>query len=156
VICGDGPLRSKIETFVVANNLGDCVELVGRITEEEKPDYLASADLAVFPSKSGESFGIVLVEAIASGAGVTLGGDNPGYRSVLSESPESLVDPVNKQEFADRIDLLLSDTSLAKFIGDKQRQQITKYDVAVVGQQLVVLYDREIALRKKNGNNEVI
>lgn len=156
VICGDGPLRSKIEAFISANTLSEKVQLVGRITEEEKPDYLASADLAVFPSKSGESFGIVLVEAIASGATVTLGGDNPGYRSVLSECPEALINPVNTQQFADRIDVLLSDTSLAKSIGAKQRQQITKYDVAVVGQQLIALYDQAIALHKKNGNNKVI
>ena len=83
LLCGAGPLESKIHKYIDVHNLHKFVECTGKISEQEKPNYLASADLAVFPSKSGESFGIVLVEAIASGARVTLGGDNPGYRYVL-------------------------------------------------------------------------
>jgi phosphatidylinositol alpha-mannosyltransferase len=98
---------------------------------------LASADIAVFPSTGGESFGIVLTEAMSAGAGVVLGGNNPGYASVLSDWPEALFDPDNTQEFSDKLELFLRDATLRRKIGVKQQQQVKGYDTNAIASRLL-------------------
>ena len=63
---GKGALLGKLQEFVARNNMGSYVSFVGFIDETHKAKFLAKADLAVFPSTSGESFGIVLLEAMAA------------------------------------------------------------------------------------------
>ena len=76
-IGGRGPLLADAEALVAKHGLGDVVTFKGFVTEEDKPQFFADADIAVFPALGGESFGIVLIEAMASGAGVVLAGANP-------------------------------------------------------------------------------
>ncbi len=78
------------QNYVEQNNLRSSVKFLGFVNERDKPELLASAAIACFPSLGGESFGIVLIEAMAAGASVVLGGNNPGYTSVLGDRPESL------------------------------------------------------------------
>ena len=63
------------------------VEIVGRVSEDEKWRLLHNADLVVAPSLGGESFGIVLLEALASGTPVVCS-DIPGYRDVVRDDVE--------------------------------------------------------------------
>lgn len=153
ILCGTGPLESSIKKYIAHSNLASYVDCVGRISEAQKPHYLASADLAIFPSKSGESFGIVLVEAIASGAGVVVGGDNPGYTYVLSGCKDVLINPRNIIDFSEKIDTLLNDEVRSRALGAKQKEDIKKFDVSVVGTQLVGIYDASIAKAAHNHNN---
>ena len=92
------------------------VELAGFVTEDEKPRYYASADISVFPSNGGESFGIVLLEAMASGKSAILAGDNAGYRSVLVSRPELLADPRDTRTLGVRLAQYLKDASLRREI----------------------------------------
>jgi len=144
-IAGDGPLRPKLEQFVKAEHLSQSVEFLGIIKESEKPTLLASAAIACFPSLYGESFGIVLIEAMAAGAGVVVGGDNPGYRSLLGAQPQLLIDPKDSQGLADRLELLLSDQFLAKRLHAWQTEFVKDFDIEVVGPQVVAAYRRAIA-----------
>jgi len=77
------------------------------LVKKKKANFLASADIAVFPSISGESFGIVLVEAMAAGSGVVLGGNNPGYKSVLGQQPYLLFSPRDTEAFAEHLKLFI-------------------------------------------------
>ena len=147
IIAGDGPDRTKIENFIKQNNLTDHVVMVGWLSEDEKPDYLKTADIAVMPSLSGESFGIVLVEAIASGAGVVVGGDNPGYRFVLNNESRVLVDPYNTQSFVDTLVKLLTDKQLKKTLNISQNKRITEFDVPIIGDKLLKIYKDKKANR---------
>ena len=121
--------------------------MVGWLSEDEKPDYLKTADIAVMPSLSGESFGIVLVEAIASGAGVVVGGDNPGYRFVLNNESRVLVDPYNTQSFVDTLVKLLTDKQLKKTLNISQNKRITEFDVPIIGDKLLKIYKDKKANR---------
>jgi phosphatidylinositol alpha-mannosyltransferase len=147
VICGKGPQAGQLQRFVKDHGLGAIVELVGFVSKADKPRYYASANIAVFPSSGGESFGIVLLEAMASGHAAVLAGDNPGYRSVLSPQPELLFDPKDSKELATRLALYLKD----KQRRDEARQwgetYTRQFDEAVVGKQLLALY--EAALHKR-------
>lgn len=153
VVAGDGPQRMQLERACQRLAITDRVKFLGHVSEADKPSILASADIACFPSLYGESFGIVLVEAMASGAGVVLGGDNPGYRSVLGAQPDLLVDAMDTLEFSNRLKRLLEDEALAGRLHKWQLKNLAQYDINVVGGQILDMYNGQIALRDKNSHN---
>lgn len=147
VVCGKGPEAPKLERFIKRHGLEDVVEMVGFVSETDKPRYYASADIAVFPSSGGESFGIVLLEAMASGRAAVLAGDNPGYRSVMLPRPELLFSPRDSDLLAQLLSKYISSPRLRREAADWGEQYTKGFDVAVVGAELVKLY-RE-ALREQ-------
>ncbi len=138
IMCGKGPLWEGIKKDVEARNLA--ITLTGFVTEEEKAQYLAGADIAVFPSTAGESFGIVLIEAMSAGAGVTIGGNNPGYGSVLGDQRETLFDPNNIQVFADLLDKLIADKDERDRLGGLQHEMVKQYDIEKICTELEATY----------------
>lgn len=152
-ICSDGPDRKKLLELVRSLGLSCEFDFTGYVTEDEKKDYLAQSDIAVFPSTGGESFGIVLIEAMAAGSGVVIGGRNPGYESVLGEIPESLVDPRDHAAFADKLAQILLDTSLSKDLHAKQQHLVKQYDVHYVGPKIVQVYEEAIAKSTRRKHN---
>jgi len=139
-IGGKGPLLDDAQAAVAARALTDVVTFDGFVAEEDKPGFYASADVAVFPATGGESFGIVLIEAMASGAGVVLGGANPGYLSVLGDRPEVSVDPADTTAFAAALRRLIEDDALRAELHAEQAERVKQFDVAVVGEQILELY----------------
>lgn len=146
-IAGDGPERAKLEAIVKNNGLSSSVNFLGFVDEKDKPNIMASASVACFPSLGGESFGIVLIEAMAAGAGVVIGGNNPGYASVLGEKSRALVDPRDSTVFAARLETFLTDQNLAQRLHREQQEQVKQYDVAIVGNHLLQIYMEAIASR---------
>ena len=154
VIAGDGPKRAALEAKVSKLGIGKQVEFLGYIDEIAKPQLLAEADIACFPSLYGESFGIVLIEAMAAGSRVILAGDNPGYRSVLGQQPELLIDPSQTTHFAERLRLLLSDQDKIARLHEWQQASVPQYDIGIVGTRLVSIYNGQIARLAKKSNNK--
>ena len=146
-ICGKGPLHAKLAHYIQTNHLSAHVHLAGFITEAEKGSYLASADIAIFPSTGGESFGIVLIEAMAAGSTVVIGGDNSGYRSVLGDRKEQLINPDDTEAFAKLLKHYISNSKARKSAEAWQKRVIKQYDVRTVGPQIVELYQAAIAKR---------
>jgi phosphatidyl-myo-inositol alpha-mannosyltransferase len=138
IMCGAGPLWNDINSNV--NYQLPNIKFPGFVTEEEKAQYLSSATVAVFPSTAGESFGIVLTEAMSAGAGVTIGGNNPGYASVLGEWPETLFDPNNIDLFAAKLDLLIENDNLRNDLGKKQHRAVKQYDTELICKKLITTY----------------
>ena len=100
-IAGDGPLRAGLERQ--ARELGVAAQFFGEVTEDEKWSLLRRARMLVAPSTGGESFGIVLLEAMAAGA-PPIGADNPGYHDLLMERGDDLLFPAgNVDALATRI-----------------------------------------------------
>ncbi|HET9850284.1 MAG TPA: glycosyltransferase family 4 protein [Candidatus Saccharimonadales bacterium] len=153
VIAGTGPKRQELETLSKKLGLAENVEFKGFIDEADKAGLLASAEIACFPSFGGESFGIVLIEAMAAGSGVIIGGDNPGYRTVLGAQPELLFDPDNTERLAKLIVKLMSDSKLRQDLHAWQDNEIHKYDVDEVGRQVEALYVRAIAKAGRTRHN---
>lgn len=138
-IAGKGPLAGKLKIWADKNELKN-VNFTGYLAESDKPALLASADIAVFPSTGGESFGIVLIEAMAAGARVVLGGDNVGYRSVLGNRPELLVDVRDSQIFADKLQYFLDNPDARSMANEWAKVAIKQYDVETVGSKIVQIY----------------
>ena len=148
LICGTGPLGQQLRKYIADNQLGDIVELVGFVTEEDKPRYYASADMSVFPSSGGESFGIVLLEAMASGRAAILAGDNAGYRSVLATRPELLFNPHDAADLAVHLETYLQNTKLRQEVQQWGAEFTKQFDVNVVGQQLLTIYEEALHKRR--------
>jgi len=119
-------------------------EFLGRISEEEKADFMASVAIYVAPNTGGESFGIILAEALAGGATV-VASDIPAFESLLgggefgalfeSENPTDLAKVI--------IDLLRNDqkrTELA--LAGKEHAQL--FDWEVVAEQIFSIYEMSI------------
>lgn len=113
---------------------------MGFVDESDKPALLAGADIAVFPSTGGESFGIVLIEAMAAGARVVLGGDNVGYRTVLGDHPDLLIDPKDTKAFANRLAHFLEFEQSRIDAATWARKAVKQYDVAFVGNKILHIY----------------
>ncbi|MEE1295793.1 MAG: glycosyltransferase family 4 protein [Bifidobacterium sp.] len=146
---GKGPLLEECEGF--ARGLRTPIEFTGFVEEEDKAALLASADVAVFPATGGESFGIVLLEAIAAGAGVTLAGDNPGYRSTMLDDADALF-PIDGDDaprlLAKRIVRALADRDWADALHARELALLERYNVHTVADQVEQIYARAIAHRR--------
>ena len=137
-MCGKGPQHEAL--VKVSPALGLDIDFPGFVSEQEKAQYLANADVAVFPSISGESFGIVLTEAMSAGAGITLGGNNPGYSSVIGRWPEVLFNPNDIQSFSDLLVRAAQDTDFRRTIGKQQHEYAKQFDIKTICDQLVERY----------------
>lgn len=148
LVCGRGPLEDELKAFCTEHGLSDRVEFVGFVAEEDKPRYYASADIAVFPSSGGESFGIVLLEAMAAGRAAVLGGDNPGYRSVLEARPDALFDPADAAGLAVTLRTMLSDADARHNLQERQAEYVKSFDIEVVGLQILTVYEEALHTRR--------
>ncbi|MCA9333171.1 glycosyltransferase family 4 protein, partial [Candidatus Saccharibacteria bacterium] len=103
IIAGDGPDRHKLE--LLASQLGlNNVRFLGYVEDGQKKKLLANASIFCSPALYGESFGIVLLEAMSMGIPV-VAGDNPGYTSVMKEiGALSLVNPKDTTALARSLD----------------------------------------------------
>lgn len=146
VVCGAGHMADKLKEYVARHGFADRVEFTGFIKEEDKPRCLASADVVAYPSTGGESFGIVLLEAMAASRGVVLAGNNPGYASVMAPRPASLFDPRDTAAFANLLVQSLTDKKAARAAATWQRQYVKQFDVAAVGKRTLDVYKQ--ALRR--------
>jgi phosphatidylinositol alpha-mannosyltransferase len=146
LICGRGPLEATLRAYVSQHHLTQ-VEFAGFVDEADKPRYYATADISVFPSSGGESFGIVLIEAMASGRAAVLAGDNPGYRSVLGEKPELLFNPRKPAELAAKLEQYLTDEVARQAAAAWGKSACRQYDVERVGHELLKIYGEALRSR---------
>ncbi len=137
-MCGKGPLWNEVKQRATDLNLD--IDFPGFVSDIQKAQYFAKADIAVFPSIGGESFGVVLTEAMSAGAGVVLGGNNPGYKSVLGAWPEVLFNPNNKAEFAEKLTQFITDKALRGRIGQEQSSAVKQYNIDEVIKELLKAY----------------
>ncbi len=155
VIAGDGVNREQLEMLAQDLELPD-VTFLGFISDEEKLKYLRSADLFCAPAVFGESFGIVLIEAMATGL-VTVAGNNPGYASVMRGlGAISLVNPKDGPEFARRLSLLLYENDLRKLWRSWAKSQVQQYSHQAVVTSYEELYRAALKkhAHKRSGQHE--
>jgi phosphatidylinositol alpha-mannosyltransferase len=141
-VLGDGPLAPALRRLVADAPVGVArrIDLAGRAEPSELPGLLADADLAVLPARGGESFGIVLLEAMAAGLPL-VATDIPGYRAVARHEREALlVAPGDPVALAGAVERLLDDPSLAARLRAEGRVRAAEHDWRVIAARMRELY----------------
>jgi phosphatidyl-myo-inositol alpha-mannosyltransferase len=140
-VAGRGEQHDKLKKKAKALGISNKIRFLGYVSNQEKAKLMQNADISVFPSYSGESFGIVLIEAMAAKSGVVICGDNPGYRTVLGQVPECLINVKNTDEFSNKLHKLIIDSELRNKIYIKQQEIIKKYDHNEVARKILNIYE---------------
>ena len=138
VVVGDGPERSALDTLPTA--LRARVTMLGHVPNVELPPIHAACDLYLGPATGGESFGIVVVEAMAAGLPV-VASDTPGYDEVVTDAAEGLlVPPRDAGALAGAAGRVLDDPDLAARLAAAGRARAAAFDWAVVIELIVACY----------------
>jgi phosphatidylinositol alpha-mannosyltransferase len=139
VIAGSGGEEPALRRFVARHRLPD-VTFLGRFDEAEAPNLYAACDIACAPSPYGESFGIVVAEAMASGRPVVAAA-NRGYRTLLTgEAAEMLAPPGDAEGLYRRLRRLVLDPSLRARLGAWGLAASKSYDCRNVASTIVEIY----------------
>lgn len=139
VIAGDGPDMDKLQNLAAEYELKN-VEFLGYITEAQKYKLLSEATVFCSPARYGESFGIVLLEAMAAGVPV-VAGDNDGYRTVLQGTGMlGLVDSQSTADFARRLEVFICDESVRSLWKAWAASAVKQYDYSQVVGEYEKLY----------------
>lgn len=125
--------------------LTDHVTVIGRVPELDKARMLRSLDVYCAPNLGGESFGIILTEAMSAGAAV-VASDLASFRQVLDGGSAGLLTAVGDPfALADGIAALLDDPLRRTVLIARARQVVTEYDWQVVASTVVKVYETVIA-----------
>jgi phosphatidylinositol alpha-mannosyltransferase len=139
LIAGDGPERKNCESFVKKHGLTDVIFL-GRV-EKELPSLYATCDIFCAPSIFGESFGIVILEAMASGKPV-VGFANQGYKELMKgkRGEKFLAKPKDFKELAQKIEILIKNKYLRKELGEWGRKEAKNYSWEKIANRVLDFY----------------
>ncbi len=147
LIAGTGPDREKLELQMLKDKIKN-VEFLGYVSEKQKLKLLEKSDIFVSPAIHGESFGIVLLEAMAKGC-VAVAGNNGGYESVMTDFGQiSLVNPKDTKEFARRLDFLAKDKAVRKLWRNWAKQNIEQYSYDKIVDMYEQIYEDLYAKRQ--------
>jgi phosphatidylinositol alpha-mannosyltransferase len=116
LVVGSGPQEREARRYVMTRRLGG-VEFLGRVSDNEKAQLFKTADVYVSPATGRESFGIVLLEAMAAGTAIVCS-DIHGYKGVVRRGTDGLLVPPRKPKaLAAAIGTLLADDELRARMG---------------------------------------
>jgi len=116
-------------------------EFLGKITESEKADFMSSVAVYVAPNTGGESFGIILAEALAGGACV-VASDIPAFDDLLGHGEfGALFESESSTELAKVVIDLLRDETKRKELSARGKERSKKFDWTVVAQQIYSVYE---------------
>jgi phosphatidyl-myo-inositol alpha-mannosyltransferase len=140
VVAGDGEQRDAVS--LLRPEQRERVTMLGTVAHEQLPAIHAACDLYLGSSAGGESFGYVLLEAMAAGLPV-VASDIPGYREVVDDGVEGfLVPPGDPDRLAEAALRVLGDPELAARLGDAGRRRAAQFDWEVVATHLESIYGR--------------
>ncbi len=139
ILVGDGRLRRSLERAARRFPPGRVV-FEGQVEHERLPRYYASADVFCTPARGSESFGLVLLEAMAQGVPI-VATDIPGYRSVVTHESEALlVPPRDPGALARALGSLLRDPARRERLGAAGLRTAARYGWDSIAERLEAIY----------------
>lgn len=139
LVAGPGDSAEFLQS--IPSGLRNRFEFLGRISEEEKADFLHSISLYVAPNTGGESFGIILAEALAGGAAV-VASDIPAFASLLGDGQYgTLFETENVESLARTITSLLRDNNSRDSIRIKGKAYAQNFDWELVAERIYAVYE---------------
>jgi glycosyltransferase involved in cell wall biosynthesis len=151
---GDGELKPKFLAEAAALGIADQVRFAGNVPNAETPPYYAAADLVVLPTAPPESFGIVLIEAMACGKPV-ITSNLPGVRSVVSDGEDGLLIATGDiADLAAKLGQLLDDPQRRRVMGARGRAKVeAKYAWPAIIPRLAQLYEQALSEQAAPGRS---
>jgi len=141
IVGPDGGMRAGAEAFVRREGLTDVV-FTGYVPEEDKPRYYRTADVFCAPNTGNESFGVILLEAMATGAPV-IASNIEGFAYVVGHEQEGLlVPPRDASALADALVQLLGDADRRHELGRRGQEKARQFSWDRVSQQVLDFYRR--------------
>lgn len=141
LVVGTGWLKKLYDAYIPLA-LRHRVEFAGYASPEDLPRYYRSADIYCSPATGNESFGIVLLEAMACGVPI-VASDIDGYRWVITPGREGLlIPPRNPQHLARAIIELANDPKRRQQMGQAGRQTAEEYTWSSIVDRILPIYDR--------------
>jgi phosphatidylinositol alpha-mannosyltransferase len=126
LLVGGGPQEREARRYVATRRLRG-VEFLGRVSDDEKAQLFRTADVYVSPATGRESFGIVLLEAMAAGVPI-VASDIHGYKGVVRRGREGLlVPPRSPKAIALSVAQLLRDPDLARAMSESGRGRAEEF-----------------------------
>ncbi|HUF84047.1 MAG TPA: glycosyltransferase family 4 protein [Acidimicrobiia bacterium] len=139
-VAGDGAQSEELRARNVPG-----VEWLGQISDGEKAARLRGATIAAFPSVASESFGVVLLEAMAAGV-PAVASDIPGYRSVARPDREALiVPPGDPDALRSALRRLLDDAAQRDRLVEAGRRRADELSMARLAERFVPIYEEAVA-----------
>jgi phosphatidylinositol alpha-mannosyltransferase len=139
LVIGSGPKAREYRRYVGLRGVRD-VEFLGRVSDDDKARYFASADIFCAPATGQESFGIVLLEAMAAGIPI-VASDIHGYKNVVQRGVQGLlVEPRNHRALAAGLYRLATDSDLRHRMGEEGRARAPEYSWERVTERIVDFY----------------
>ena len=147
IVVGVGPQLGELRRFVRDERVGD-VLFAGRASDSDKARFFRTADVFCAPSTGQESFGIVLLEAMAAGLPV-IASDIHGYKRVVQRNVSGLlVEPRDAGALEAALERLIEDPALRASLAEAGARRAPEFDWSHVTEQLVDLYEEVIQARK--------
>ena len=147
LVAGPGDPADVIEN--IDPQLRQRFEFLGKISEDEKADFMSSVAVYVAPNTGGESFGIILAEALAGGACV-VASDIPAFDDLLGQGEfGALFESESSTELAKVVIDLLRDESKRKELSSRGKERAKLFDWTVVAQQIYSVYEMSIVGSQK-------
>ncbi len=147
IVVASGPQLPAVRAYLRAERVGD-VLFAGRVSDEDKRRFYQTADVCCAPSTGRESFGIVLLEAMAAGRPI-VASDIHGYKTVVQRNTSALlVEPKDARALADALERLVVDPALRARMGAAGLARAPHYDWAHVTRQLADSYEEVVANRR--------
>jgi phosphatidylinositol alpha-mannosyltransferase len=141
VVSPAGRLCKKYQKIAARRKLKDVV-FADRVSYEELPRYYNTADIFCSPAIGWESFGMVLLEAMATGKPI-VASDIPGYAGLVTNGVEGLlVKPGDEKAFSGALLQLLQDESMRKAMGEKGKLKAKDYSWEVIAQKVMSYYQK--------------
>lgn len=143
IVVGEGTSLEQMKNLSDSLNLTDKVKFTGAISRELIRYYYQIADIFAFSSTS-ETFGIVIIEALASGLPV-LAIKAPGAVDIITDGFNGILSDNDIPNFAEHLSVLIQDKGLRQRLSENALQTVQKYHIDTVADQVLALYERLIA-----------
>ena len=152
VILGSGPERPILEQAARKAGVSDRVDFLGAKPRNEVVDYLAAADVFLFPTERDEAAPLVPLEAMASALPVVASDIGGGAELIEPGKSGVLVEPAAVAKWVKEIDSLLADDALRRRMGEAARERILqRYTIEAMTRQTVAVYELAAKRLQKDG-----